>query len=165
MNNRTNAGDEGEFSEEEFWGRWQKTYQRMLHGSLGDVIEIARQAGATFTPDKMTEFLKAVASVCDVEKWDYTNRLKISICEVAEETAPERSRLAYLKIDHLVDYPPHLQGRYMTQSERGAIIMMHEDHPQLSYRDLSYITDRSISSIHELINTAESTERTDEPPE
>lgn len=156
MKRRTNT--------EEREDEWDDTIRLARIEALDEVLEAARQAGATFTPDSTETILKAVASVCDVEQFDRTRRLRKEIRQVLGDIANEQTSpdIAILKISFKTELLPDEQERYLSDFERQRIRRYHRC--EMSIREIAYVLDRSISTVHQVI-TEKSTERTQQQSE
>lgn len=144
MSNQTNT-DKNE---------WEDGIKHARIRAFDDVFDAVHKTGAVLTPSGKMAILEAVAAVCDIEHWDYKNKLRQEVDRAADDVFRHRTNteIAFLKIAFKTELLPGEQERFLCDTEREWI--NHLRGTGMSIRDIAYILDRSVSTIHQAITDA-----------
>lgn len=131
----------------------------MLGEILDDMSDILQKSG--IPPEQAQKILDAIVMLIEegyliLSAEVYGTAYDVGIDIEAKKIAPE---IGINKLIHMVDCPRLTRTYHINQFEASSIKRYREIH-KMSYREIAYITERSLESIHRVIQEAETKQTT-----
>ncbi len=137
----------------------EKKERNFLDDDLDDMSTTLQENA--IPPEQAQKILDAIVMLIEEGYLLLASEMSATAYEVAIDIESKKvdPGIGIEKILYMVEYPRHTRPYHLSPYEASCIKLYREIH-KMSYREIAYITERSLESIHRVIHEAETKQTT-----